>query len=133
MNNSLADFFSVHLRAILYHPLSVQCHNFSSSAGSVLYVLWVLLFLNIRKKLDWQYFELLSLDQSYWVETVSAMQDIKIYNYEKTRRWEMGRHTSGLYHVNKRVLAVTTCAKLGEHNLSRVSKIWVLCSSVQPQ
>ncbi|HBG40385.1 MAG TPA: ABC transporter ATP-binding protein, partial [Porphyromonadaceae bacterium] len=87
MNNSLSVIFSaftfVLFAIILLVYNAVIFYIFV--AGSVLYVAWVLLFLNIRKKLDWEYFELISRNQSYWVETVSAIQDIKIYNYEKYR------------------------------------------------
>ncbi|WP_286860505.1 cysteine peptidase family C39 domain-containing protein, partial [Proteiniphilum sp. UBA5510] len=90
MNNSLALIFStltfVVFAVILLIYNAVIFYIFL--AGSILYVCWVLLFLSIRKKLDWEYFELLSKNQSYWVETVSAIQDIKIYNYEKHRRWK---------------------------------------------
>lgn len=90
MNNSLALIFSVFTFVLFSIILLVYNATifFIFLSGSVLYVLWVLLFMNIRKKLDWQYFELLSRDQSYWVETIGAMQDIKIYNYDKTRRWK---------------------------------------------
>ena len=85
MNNSLALVFSVFTFAIfsvilLIYSLDIFLIFIS---GSVMYVGWILLFLSIRKKLDWQYFELVSRDQSYWVETVEAMADIKIYNYER--------------------------------------------------
>lgn len=72
MNNSLALIFSVFTFVLFSIILLVYNATifFIFLSGSVLYVLWVLLFMNIRKKLDWQYFELLSRDQSYWVETL---------------------------------------------------------------
>ena len=109
MNNSLALIFSVF--TFVLFSIILLVYNaaifFIFLSGSVLYVLWVLLFMNIRKKLDWQYFELLSRDQSYWVETIGTMQDIKTYNYDKTRRWKWQGIQAELYHVNKRVLAIT--------------------------
>ena len=115
MNNSLALIFStftfVLFSVILLVYNSIIFYIFL--AGSILYVMWVLLFLKIRKKLDWQYFELISRNQSYWVETVSAIQDIKIYNYERARRWKWEEIQAGLYHVNKRVLTVTNMQNLG--------------------
>ena len=94
--------------------------------GSILYVGWVLLFLKVRKKLDWQYFELISKNQSYWVETVSAIQDIKIYNYERTRRWKWESIQAGLYHVNKRVLAVTNMQNLGAQFIDNVKNMAIV-------
>ena len=128
MNNSLSLIFSVFTFVLFSVILLVYNATifFIFLAGSVLYVLWVLLFLNIRKKLDWQYFELLSRDQSYWVETVSAMQDIKIYNYEKTRRWKWEGIQAGLYHVNKRVLAVTNMQNLGAQFIESVKNMGIV-------
>ena len=115
MNNSLSLVFSAFtfliFSVILLAYNSVIFYIFIS--GSTLYVVWVMLFLGVRKKLDWQYFELVSRNQSYWVETVSAIQDIKIYNYERARRWKWEEIQARLYHVNKRVLAVTNMQNLG--------------------
>lgn len=86
----------------------------------------MLLFLKIRKKLDWQYFELFSKNQSYWVETVSAIQDIKIYNYERTRRWKWEEIQAGLYHVNKRVLAVTNIQNLGAQFIDNIKNMAIV-------
>lgn len=115
MNNSLALVFST----LTFFVFSVILLLYNATifyiflGGSVVYVIWVLLFLKVRKKFDWQYFELLSRNQSYWVETVSAIQDIKLYNYEKIRRWKWEEIQAGLYRVNKQVLTVTNTQNLG--------------------
>ncbi len=125
MNNSLSLIFStftfVVFSIILLIYNSVIFYIFT--AGSILYVIWVLLFLGIRKKLDWQYFELVSKNQSYWVETVSAIQDIKIYNYERARRWKWEEIQARLYHVNKRVLAVTNMQNLGAQFIESIKNM----------
>lgn len=115
MNNSLALIFSS-LTFLVFSVILLAYNRvifYIFIGGSVIYVIWVLLFLKVRKKFDWQYFELLSRNQSYWVETVSAIQDIKLYNYEKIRRWKWEEIQAGLYRVNKRVLAVTNTQNLG--------------------
>ncbi len=129
MNNSLSLIFS--MLTFVVFGIILLVYNaiifYIFLAGSILYVLWVLLFLSIRKKLDWEYFELVSKDQSYWVETVSAIQDIKIYNYEKHRRWKWEDIQARLYKVNKRVLNVTNSQNLGaqfienKFNLSKLN------------
>ncbi len=128
MNNSLALIFSaftfVIFAVILLVYNSVIFYIFL--AGSVCYVLWVLVFLSIRKKLDWEYFELLSKNQSYWVETVSAIQDIKIFNYEKYRRWKWEDIQARLYYVNKRVLAVTNAQNLGAQFIENIKNMAIV-------
>lgn len=115
MNNSLSVIFS----SLTFVVFSVILLIYDPSifyiflSGSILYIGWVLLFMSVRKRLDWQYFELVSKDQSYWVETVSSMQDIKINNYERSRRWKWEGIQATLYKVNKKVLAVTNMQNLG--------------------
>ena len=128
MNNSLTLIFSTF--TFLIFSLILLYYNYIIFliflAGSVLYILWVLVFLNIRKKLDWEYFELISRDQSYWVETVNAIQDIKIYNYEKHSRWKWEEIQAGLYRVNKRVLAVTNMQNLGAQFIESVKNMAIV-------
>lgn len=127
MNNSLALIFSTltfvlfSIILLVYNPIIFAIFL----VGSILYILWILMFLSIRKKLDWQYFELLSRDQSYWVETVAAIQDIKIYNYERTRRWKWESIQAGLYHVNKRVMIITNMQNLGAQFIESVKNMGV--------
>ena len=127
MNNSLSLIFSVFTFVIF----SIILLTFNSdifyifATGSFLYIVWVLLFLSIRKKLDWQYFELVSKNQSYWVETVSAIQDIKIYNYERSRRWKWEEIQAQLYHVNKRVLAVSNVQNLGAQFIENLKNMTI--------
>lgn len=101
MNNSLALVFSSFTFVVF--SIILLIYNVKIFAifafGSFLYVTWVLMFLSIRKKLDWHHFELISQNQSYWVETVSAIQDIKIYNYERARRWRWEEIQAKLYSV----------------------------------
>lgn len=128
MNNSLALIFS----ALTFVMFSVILFIYNVTifyiflAGSTLYILWVLLFLSIRKKLDWQYFELISKDQSYWVETISAIQDIKICNHEKQRRWKWEEIQAGLYKVNKNVLAVTNAQNLGAQFIENMKNMGIV-------
>lgn len=127
MNNSLALVFSSFTFVVFSIILLIyNVEIFAIFAfGSFLYVTWVLIFLNIRKKLDWQYFELISQNQSYWVETISAIQDIKIYNYERARRWKWEEIQAKLYHVNKRVLAVNNIQNLGASFIDQIKNMGI--------
>lgn len=133
MNNSLSLIFSIltfivfGVILLVYNPIIFYIFL----SGSILYAGWVLLFLRIRKRLDWEYFELISQDQSYWVETVSAIQDIKIYNYEKYRRWKWEEIQAKLYRVNKRVLNVTNMQNLGAQFIENIKNMGIVffCAS----
>ncbi|GHE29009.1 ABC transporter ATP-binding protein [Sphingobacterium griseoflavum] len=82
-------------------------------AGSLLYFFWVIGFLAIRRRLDTNYFSLMAQDQSYWVETVSGMQDVKINNYENAKRWKWENLQARLYKVNLKLTSVTNYQNQG--------------------
>lgn len=93
--------------------------------GSILYAAWVLFFLKIRKKLDWEYFGLISKNQSYWVETINGIQDIKINNYEQKKRWKWEAIQAKLYKVNLRVLSVSNAQNLGSRFVNSITNMLI--------
>lgn len=95
------------------------------STGSILYVSWVFLFLKIRKKLDWEYFELVSKNQSYWVETIEGMQDIKINNYERPKRWKWEKIQARLYKVNINILSVNNFQNQGAQFIDNLKNLLI--------
>ena len=125
MSNSLSMLFSTITVAIfgvvlvIYDP--VIFYIFMS--GSVLYVTWVILFLKVRKKLDWEYFELISRNQSYWVETISGMQDIKLNNYEQAKRWKWEGIQAKLYKVNVRSLGISNTQYSGAQFIDNIKNL----------
>lgn len=56
--------------------------------GTSLYLAWVVLFLNKRRKIDYKRFNQLANTQSNEVQLVQGMQEIKLNNCERQRRWE---------------------------------------------
>lgn len=93
------------------------------AGGSLLYFIWVMGFLAIRKKLDTNYFGLMAKDQSYWVETISGMQDIKINNYETEKRWKWENLQARLYKVNLKLLSITNYQNLGGQFIDNLKNI----------
>jgi len=125
MNNSLnlvfssLTFFTFSIILLIYNPVIFYIFI----AGSFFYVFWVLAFLKVRKKLDWEYFALISQNQSYWVETVGAIQDIKINNYEKQKRWKWENIQAKLYRVNLKVLNITNAQNLGAQFIQSIQNL----------
>lgn len=115
MNNSLGMLFSVitfivfSIILLIYNPMIF----FIFIVGSGIYVAWIFTFLSIRKKLDWEYFELNAKNQSYWVETVENVQEIKINNYEDIKRWKWEALQARIYRLNLKVLKINNAQSLG--------------------
>lgn len=127
MNNSLNMIFSTLTFAVFgvimffYNPTIF----FIFLTGSIIYVIWVFAFLNIRKKLDWEYFDLVSKNQSYWVETISSIQDIKINNYEKQKRWKWEDIQARIYKVNLRSLSINNTQNLGAQFIDSLKNLFI--------
>lgn len=127
MNNSLNMIFSS-LTFVVFGIIMFIYNNsvaYIFLSGSILYVIWVMAFLKIRDRLDWEYFELVSKNQSYWVETISSIQDIKINNYEKKRRWKWENIQARLYKVNLRILRITNAQNLGAQFIDSLKNLFV--------
>ena len=125
MNNSINMIFSS-LTFIVFGIVLLIYNKVIFSiflGGSILYVLWVVSFLKLRKKFDWEYFDLISKNQSYWVETINGIQDIKINNYEKPKRWKWETIQARLYQVNVRSLSISNIQTLGGQFIDSIKNL----------
>jgi ATP-binding cassette subfamily B protein len=127
MNNSLGMLFS--MITFLVFSVILLVYNpgifFIFIVGSALYVTWILTFLNVRKKLDWEYFDLNSKNQSFWVETVGNVQEIKINNYEDVKRWKWEAIQARLYRLSLKVLKVNNAQSLGAQFINQITNLGV--------
>lgn len=103
--------------------------------GSGIYFGWIIAFLQIRKRLDTNYFNLMARDQSYWVETITGIQDIKVNNYEKNKRWNWENIQARLYKVNVKLLSVTNYQNLGGQFIEGLKNLFItiLCAKAVVQ
>jgi ATP-binding cassette subfamily B protein len=128
MNNSLGMLFSTITFLIFSIILLIFNKNifFIFITGSIVYVIWVLMFLGIRKKLDWEYFDLMAKDRSYWVETIENIQEIKINNYEDIKRWKWEGIQARLYRLNIKILNINNAQTLGSQFISNMQNMAVV-------
>jgi len=72
--------------------------------GSALYVLWVSAFLKYRRELDNRRFAQSAGNQSSVIQLITGMQEIKLNNCEKQKRWEWERIQAMLYKISMKGL-----------------------------
>jgi ATP-binding cassette subfamily B protein len=82
-------------------------------ASTVLYSLWVILFLKRRRNLDFKRFDLSAKNQSAVVQLISGMQEIKLNNCEQQKRWEWERLQAGLFRFNIKSLKLNQYQQAG--------------------
>jgi len=74
--------------------------------ASALYVIWIVLFLKKRRELDHQRFGISSSNQSTVIQLIQGMQEIKLNNCEKQKRWEWEHLQARLFRFQVRNLAL---------------------------
>ena len=80
---------------------------------SVLYVLWISLFLKARRKLNYKQFALASRENSATLEMVQGMQEIKLHNAEKPFRWKWENMQRGLFGISFKNLSLSQMQNAG--------------------
>lgn len=93
--------------------------------GNTLYILWVLSFLRYRRELDQRRFSQASTDQSNLVELITGMQEIKLSNSEKQKRWRWERIQVKLYKISMKGLALGQYQQLGSSFFSQATSLTV--------
>lgn len=93
--------------------------------GSILYCGWVIIFWEIRKKMDIKYFTYLAANQSQWIEILSNMTDIKSYNYGLNKRWQWEKTQIKLFKTKIKLINVNQLQELGS-TLINTSKHFVI-------
>lgn len=81
--------------------------------GASLYVFWVLLFMKRRRKLDYMRFQQASANQSNIVQLIGGMQEIKLNNCEKQKRWEWEAIQARLFKVGVKSLTLGQVQEIG--------------------
>lgn len=59
--------------------------------GNTLYILWVAFFMKYRRELDYKRFSQSATERNKMIQLIQGMQDIKLNNYERQKRWEWER------------------------------------------
>jgi len=93
--------------------------------GSALYVIWILIFLKRRRELDFKLFDQMSANQSNLIQLINGMQEIKLHNSERQKRWEWERIQAKLFKVNVKSLALNQYQTAGSSFLNEVKNIFI--------
>ncbi|MBT3801431.1 MAG: ATP-binding cassette domain-containing protein, partial [Bacteroidetes bacterium] len=93
--------------------------------GSFLYVLWVYLFMKKRRVLDYKRFNQLADNQSNLIQLITGMQEIKLNNCEKQKRWEWENIQAKLFRVNVKGLSLSQNQRAGATILNESKNIFI--------
>ena len=92
-------------------------------AGSLLYGLWMTLFLRRRKVLDYELFEQQAINNNKTYEFITSMQEIKLQDCEQRRRWEWEDTQVDLFNVQMKSLKLQQTQEAGSILINEVKNI----------
>ncbi len=93
--------------------------------ASLLYVGWIFLFLKKRADADYLRFRALSENQSSLIELIQGMQEIKLQNSERKRRYGWVHIQAKLFRANVRSLSVTQWQEAGAQFIAQIKDIFI--------
>ena len=81
--------------------------------GNTFYVLWILFFMKYRRELDIKRFNESAMEQNKVIQLIQGMQEIKLNNCERQRRWEWERIQVKLFKISLRGLTIGQIQQAG--------------------
>jgi ATP-binding cassette subfamily B protein len=93
--------------------------------ASVIYAVWVVMFLHRRKVLDYEMFEVQSSSQNKTYQFITTMQEIKLQNCECRRRHEWEDVQADMFEVQMKSLKMQQTQEAGSIIINEVKNIFI--------
>lgn len=127
LSNSMRIVFSlinfvVFLAILAYYNLTVLT---IFVVGNALYVTWISFFMRYRRELDIKRFNLSAREQSKMIQLVQGMQDIKLNNCERQKRWEWERIQVKLFRISLKGLRIGQIQQSGSVFFTQTTHILI--------
>lgn len=113
---------------LAFFSLKIFCVFFG---GSILYFIWVILFLKRRETLDYKRFSEVSHEQSKVIELINGMQEIKFHNAEKQKRWGWEYIQARLFRVSIKSLKLEQTQNIGSNFINELKNIFIIFLSAK--
>ena len=91
--------------------------------GSIIYGLWISIFLKKRKILDYELFEQQAKNQNRTYQFITSMQEIKLQDCEQRRRWEWEDTQADLFVIQMKALKLQQTQEAGSIFINEVKNI----------
>nr|WP_293295833.1 peptidase domain-containing ABC transporter [Allomuricauda sp.] len=99
--------------------------------GSFLYFTWIIAFLKKRAELDYKQFSQFSQEQSKVIELINGMQEIKLHNAEKKKRWSWEYIQAKLFKVAIEGLRLEQYQSVGSGFINELKNIFITVLSAK--
>ena len=96
------------------------------AVGSLIQLLWIIVFLKWRRDLDYKKFDQSIENQSLLFELINGMQDVKLHNAEKQKRWAWERIQARLFRTSMSVLKIEQFQRAGSVFLNESKNLLII-------
>lgn len=93
--------------------------------ATALYTIWILSFMKYRRQLDQKRFKIASENQTYMVEMIQSIKDIKINNAQKQKRWGWEALQARLFKFKVESLVVSQYQSIGSMAINQAKGILI--------
>ncbi len=120
----LFSLFSIFVFAIVLAIYSLKI-LFIFLIGSILYFIWVYVFMKRRRELNFRQFAFQSENQSKLIQIINGIEEIKLNNADKQKRWEWEEIQASLFKVNIRNLSLNQYQQAGAILINEIKNILI--------
>lgn len=118
---SFVTFFIFAIILALYDGLIISIFM----GATIAYVIWVMFFLKKRKELDYRRFDQMADNQSNLIQLINGMQEIKLHNAEKQKRWKWERIQAKLFRISVSYLRLEQLQSAGGKFINELKNILI--------
>ncbi|MBP6023627.1 MAG: peptidase domain-containing ABC transporter [Ferruginibacter sp.] len=113
--SALSTLFSL-FNLVIFSVVLLQYNTYVFGifcAGSVLYFLWIKIFLRYRRSLNYRQFAIAAKENTATMQLIYGMQEIKLNGAEHLRRWEWEGLQAGLFKLSFKSLSLSQYQQAG--------------------
>ena len=93
--------------------------------SSILYILWIFIFLKKRKEVDYKAFQQLSDNKDSLIEIIQGMAEIKLQGSQLKRRWKWATIQAKLFRIKMKSLAISQYQDAGALSINQLKDILI--------
>jgi ATP-binding cassette, subfamily B, bacterial len=122
--NILFSFFNLVVFGIVLAVFSIKILIIFLT-GSILYTIWVSVFMKTRSRLDHQRFKQMSISGTKLINIINGMQEIKLTQSELSMRWDWEKLQASLFGIKVRGLSIIQYQSAGATLINEVTNIFI--------
>jgi len=122
--NILFSFFNLAVFGIVLAVFSTKILLLFLT-GSILYIVWVSLFMKSRARLDHQRFKQMSVSGNKLINIVNGMQEIKLTQSELSMRWDWEKLQASLFGLKVKALSIIQYQSAGATLINEITNVLI--------